>query len=49
MEGLDGSIMPILVRLGNSTLMLCKQNPQPGTKSAKSLGGSPVMHPLVCD
>jgi PhnB protein len=50
MEGPDGSIMHASIRIGDSSLMLSQANPQWGTKSAKSLGGSPAMiHLYVTD
>ena len=43
MEGPDGSVMHASVRIGDSSLMLSQANPQWGTQSPKSLGGSPAM------
>jgi PhnB protein len=50
MEGPDGSIMHASVRIGDSALMLSQANPQRGTQSPQSLGGSPAMiHLYVTD
>ncbi len=43
MEGPDGSVMHASVRIGDSSLMLSQANPQWGTQSPQSLGGSPAM------
>lgn len=47
----DGaSIMHAELRIGNSMVMLSEENPQWGTKSAETLGGSPVsLHLYVND
>ena len=39
----DGKIMHVEVRIGSSALMISDELPQFGSKSAKTLGGSPVM------
>jgi uncharacterized glyoxalase superfamily protein PhnB len=50
MPGPDGkSTMHAEMRLGNSTVMLSDENPQWGTKSAKTLGGTPVTLHLYVD
>ena len=43
MEGPGGMVMHASVRIGDSCLMLSQAHPEWGTKSAKSLGGSPAM------
>ena len=46
----DQGIMHAEVRIGNSTVMLGDENPQWGTKSPETLGGSPVsLHIYVPD
>ncbi|MEM9943398.1 MAG: VOC family protein [Planctomycetota bacterium] len=45
----DGSIMHAEIVIGNSTVMLSQANPQWGTKSAKTLGGSPVSLHVYAD
>jgi len=47
----DGSsIMHAELRIGNSTVMLSEENPQWETKSAETLGGSPIsLHLYVAD
>ena len=43
MPGPDGkSIMHAELQIGNSTVMLGEENPQWGTKSAETMGGSPA-------
>lgn len=43
MPGPDGTgIMHAELLIGNSTVMLTEENPQWGTKSAETLGGSPI-------
>src|SRR5262245_34873317 len=50
MPGPDGkSTMHAEIRLGNSTIMMSDENPQWGTKSPKTLGGSPVSLHLYVD
>jgi len=50
MPGPDGkSTMHAEMRLGNSTVMLSDENPQWGSKSAKTLGGTPVTLHLYVD
>lgn len=51
MRGPDGkSTVHAEMRIGNSTVMLSDENPQWGTKSARTLGGSPVsLHIYVED
>ncbi len=50
MEGPGGMIMHASIRIGDSSLMLSQASPEWGTKSAKSLGGSPAMiHLYVAD
>lgn len=42
MPGADGSVMHAELQVGTSRLMLAEENPQIGTKSPQTLGGSPV-------
>ena len=50
MNAPDGSLMHGAVRIGNSNLLISQANEQWGTKSAKSLGGSPAsIHLYVAD
>ena len=51
MTGPDGTgVMHAEIRIGNSTIMLADESPQWGTKSAETLGGSPVsMHVYIPD
>lgn len=51
MRGPDGkSTIHAEMRIGNSTVMLSDENPEWGTKSARTLGGSPVsLHIYVED
>ena len=51
MPGPDGKgIMHAELQIGNSTVMLSEENPQWGTKSAETMGGSPAsMHVYLPD
>lgn len=42
MPGPDGSVMHAELQVGTSRLMLAEENPETGTKSPESVGGSPV-------
>ena len=42
MPGPDGAVMHAELQVGTSRLMLAEENPQMGTKSPKTVGGSPV-------
>ncbi len=42
LKGPGDSIMHAEVAIGNSTVMLSQESPQWGTKSAETMGGSPV-------
>ena len=42
MPGPDGSVMHAELQVGTSRLMLAEENPEMGTKSTESVGGSPV-------
>ena len=43
MTGPDGKgLMHAALQIGNSTVMLSEENPQWGTKSAETMGGSPA-------
>ena len=50
MNAPDGSVMHASIGIGDSMLMLSQANPQWGTKSPKTLGGSPAsLHLYVQD
>lgn len=51
MPGPDGKgIMHAELQIGNSTIMLSEENPQWGTKSAETMGGSPAsLHIYIPD
>ncbi|MFK7767467.1 MAG: VOC family protein [Mariniblastus sp.] len=50
LKGPGDSIMHAEVVIGNSTVMLSEENPKWGTKSAETMGGSPVsLHMYVPD
>lgn len=42
LAGPDGKIMHAGLQIGNSTLMLCDENPSCNAKAPQTLGGSPV-------
>jgi len=42
MPGPGGAVMHAELQVGTSRLMLAEENPQMGTKSPKTIGGSPV-------
>jgi len=50
LTGPDGSVMHAELQIGNSTIMLGEENPQWGSKSAETFGGSPAsLHLYVAD
>ncbi|HJZ83803.1 MAG TPA: VOC family protein [Polyangia bacterium] len=49
MPGPDGRIMHAELRIGNSMVMLADENPQMGSKSPQTLGGTAVGLMIYCD
>lgn len=50
MTGPDGkSVMHAELKIGNSMLLLTDENPQWGSRSAASIGGSPISLHIYCD
>ena len=42
MPGPDGAIAHAEIRIGDSQIMMCEENPQMGAQSPQALGGSPA-------